>query len=147
MLDRNFIGYEFNSSEMTIPRWKITQFANAIREKNPIYYDLKAARAQGYKDLPVPPTFFTRMMYSGEKNFYATLGIDFKNLLDGGKEFRYHSQCVAGDTIIYQTRVENIIEKEGKRGKMDIVTAITRGKNKESNEKVFDVTNTLIVFH
>ncbi|MHA2280566.1 MAG: FAS1-like dehydratase domain-containing protein [Promethearchaeota archaeon] len=147
MLDRNYIGYEFEPSEMTINRWKITQFANAIRDTNPIYHDLNEAKAQGYRDLPVPPTFFTRMMYSGEKNFYNTLGIDFKKLLDGGKEFRYYTQCVAGDTIIYQTKVENIIEKEGKRGKMDIVTAVTQGKNKETNEKVFDVTNTLIVFH
>ncbi|MHA2087759.1 MAG: FAS1-like dehydratase domain-containing protein [Promethearchaeota archaeon] len=147
MLDRNFIGYKFDPSEVTIPRWKITQFANAIREKNPIYYDLIEAKAQGYEDIPVPPTYFTKMIYSGEKNFYATLGIDFKKLLDGGKEFRYYSQCVAGDTIIYQTKVENIIEKEGKRGKMDIVTSITKGKNKNSHDKVFEVINTLIVFH
>ena len=147
MLDRKFIGYEFEPSEMLVPRWKVSQFANAIREKNPIYYDLNEAKAQGYRDIPVPPTFFTKMMYSGEKNFYVTLGIDFKKLLDGGKEFRYYSQCVAGDTIIYQTKVENIIEKEGKRGKMDILTAITKGKNRDSNEKLFEVTNTLIVFH
>ena len=147
MLDRKFIGYEFEPREMLVPRWKVSQFANAIREKNPIYYDLNEAKAQGYRDIPVPPTFFTKMMYSGEKNFYVTLGIDFKKLLDGGKEFRYYSQCVAGDTIIYQTKVENIIEKEGKRGKMDILTAITKGKNRDSNEKLFEVTNTLIVFH
>ena len=83
MLDRKFIGYKFEPSEVTITRWKITQFANAIREKNPIYYNLSEAKAHGYKDLPVPPTFFTRMLYSGEKNFYATIGIDKKNLLDG----------------------------------------------------------------
>jgi len=147
MLDRNFIGYEFEPSETSITRWRITQFANSIRDTNPIYYDLSEAKAQGYKDIPVPPTFFTRMTYSGEKNFYATLGIDFKNLLDGGKEYRYYSQCVAGDTIIYQTKIKNIIEKEGKRGKMDIVTAFTQGKNKETNEKIFDAIITLIVFH
>ncbi len=147
MLDRKFIGYKFEPSEVTITRWKITQFANAIREKNPIYYNLSEAKAHGYKDLPVPPTFFTRMLYSGEKNFYATIGIDKKNLLDGGKEFRYHSQCVAGDTLTYQTKVKNIVEKEGKRGKMDIVTAITKGKNRDTNEEVFEAINTLIVFH
>lgn len=147
MLDRNFIGYEFEPSEITINRWKVTQFANAIRDSNPIYYDLNEAKNQGYKDIPVPPTFFAKMSYSGNKNFYATLGIDFEKLLDGGKEYSYHNQCVAGDTLIYQTKVENIIEKEGKRGKMDIVTAVTQGKNKETNEKVFDAIITLIVFH
>ncbi len=147
MLNRNFIGYEFEPSEVTIPSWKITQFISAIGDSNPIYYDLNEAKAQGYRDIPVPPTFFTRMNYSGEKNFYATLGIDFKNLLDGGKEYRYHTQCVAGDTLIYQTKIKNIVEKEGKRGKMDIVTAVTKGKNRETNEKVFDAIITLIVFH
>jgi len=147
MLDRKFIGYKFEPSEMTIPRWKITQFANAIRDSNPIYYDLNEAKNQGYNDIPVPPTFFTRMTYSGKENFYATLGIDFKKLLDGGREFKYYSQCVAGDTITYQTKVGNIIEKEGKRGKMDVVTAITKGKNIETNERVFDAIITLIVFH
>ena len=147
MLDRKFIGYKFEPSERTIPRWKITQFANAIRDTNPIYYDLNEAKKQGYKDIPVPPTFFTRTTYSGKKNFYATLGIDYQKLLDGGREFKYYSQCAAGDTITYQTKVENIIEKEGSRGKMDIVTAITRGKNKETNEDVFDAIITLIVFH
>lgn len=87
------------------------------------------------------------MTYSGETNFYATLGIDYKKLLDGGREIKYYSQCIAGDTIIYQTNVENIIEKEGKQGKMDIVIAITRGRNKETNEKVFDAIIILIVFH
>jgi hypothetical protein len=147
MLDRKFIGYEFEPSEMTVPRWKITQFANAIRETNPIYYDLEEAKKQGYRDIPLPPTFFARMTYSGNKNFYATIGIDFQKLLDGGREFNYYTQSVAGDTIVYQTKVENIVEKEGSRGKMDIVTAKTRGKFKYTNEPVYEAIITLVVFH
>ncbi len=147
MLDRKFISYEFAPSEMVLSRWKLTQFANAIRDFNPIYYDLNEAKNQGFKDIPVPPTFYTKMTYSGEKNFYATLGIDFKKLLDGGREFRYYSQSFAGDTLVYQTKVENIVEKEGNRGKMDILTAVYSGKNKDTDEKVFDAIITLIVFH
>lgn len=44
MLDRKFIGYEFKPSEMAILRWRISQFANAISDSNPIYYDLKEAK-------------------------------------------------------------------------------------------------------
>jgi hypothetical protein len=147
MLDRKFIGYEFEPSEYSIPRWKVTQYANAIRDFNPIYYDVQEAKNQGYRDIPLPPTFFTKMTYSGKKNFYQTIGIDYKKLLDGGREFHYYSQCVAGDTIVYQTTVKNIVEKEGKRGKMDILTALTKGNNKETNERVYDVIITLVVFH
>ncbi len=147
MLDRKFIGYEFDPSEQKISRWKISQFANAIRDENPVYYDLEEAKKQGYRDLPVPPTFFTKMTFSGEKNFFETIGIDYRKLLDGGREYKYYSQACAGDTVVFQTKVEKIVEREGKRGKMDIVTAITSGKNKESGEKIFDTIITLIVFH
>lgn len=147
MLDRKFIGYQFTPTEKVINRWEISQFANAIRDSNPIYYDINEAKKEGFKDIPVPPTFYTKMTFSGPKNFFETLGIDYRKLLDGGREFKYYSQGCAGDRIEYQTKVENIVETEGKRGKMDVVTAITQGKNKTTNEKIFDTIITLIVFH
>ena len=146
MIDCKFIGYEFSPSEITINRWRISQFANAIRDSNPIYYDINEAQKQEYKDIPTPPTFVTRMTFSDPK-FFQILGIDFRKLLDGGREIKYYSQCCAGDTIIFQTKVDKIIEKEGKRGKMDVVSVITSGKNKETGEKVFDLFINLIVFH
>jgi hypothetical protein len=146
-LDRKFIGYEFQPTEEIITRWQVAQFANAIRDFNPIYYDINEARSQGFSDIPCPPTFFTKFTFSGEKNFFETLGIDFKKLLDGGREYNYYTQCLAGDKIMYQTKVENITEKEGKRGKMDVVTAITTGNNKDTNEKIFESICTLVVFH
>jgi hypothetical protein len=139
MIDSKFIGHVFKSSEKVITRWQISQFANAIRDKNPIYYDID-------EDLPVPPTFYTTMSYS-DLNFFEFLGIDLKKLLAGSRQFKYYAQCCAGDTIIYTTRVDNIVEKQGKKGKMDILTAITTGKNKKTSETVFDHINTLIVFH
>jgi len=146
MIDRKFIGYEFTPNDMVITRWRISQFANAIRDSNPIYYDVNEAKNQGFKDIPVPTTFYTRMTFS-DNNFFSTLGIDFRKLLDGDREIKYYSQCCAGDTIIYQTKVENIVEKEGKRGKMDLITVVTSGKNKDTGEKVFDLIISLIVFH
>lgn len=146
MIDRKFIGYEFAPNETTIYRWKISQFANAIRDFNPLYYDIKYVKQKGYRDLLVPPTFYTTMTFSDQK-FFQKLEIDFRKLLDGGREFKYYSQCYAGDSIVYQTRVHNIVEKEGSRGKMDVVTAITIGKNKDTNHNIFEAVITLIVFH
>jgi len=146
MIDRKFIGYEFAPNEIRISRWKISQFANAIRDFNPLYYDIKYVQQEGYRDLLVPPTFYTTMTFS-DQNFFQKLEIDFRKLLDGGREFKYYSQCYAGDSIVYQTRVDNIVEKEGSRGKMDVVTAITTGKNKDTNHNIFDAVITLIVFH
>ncbi len=146
MIDRKYIGREFAPREQTISRWKVSQFANAIRDFNPLYYDVDEAKNQGFKDVIVPPTFFTTIALSDPK-FFTKLKIDFRKLLDGGREFKYYSQCCAGDTIIYQTRVENMVEKQGKRGPFDIITSITTGKNKETNEKVFDQIHNWVVFH
>lgn len=146
MIDRKNIGREFKPAEKKISRWKVSQFANAIRDTNPLYYDVNFAKKQGYRDLLIPPTFFTTVALS-DPRFFTKLKIDFRKLLDGGREFKYYSQCCAGDTIIYQTRVENIIEKKGKRGPFDIVSSITTAKNKETNENVFDQIHTWVVFH
>lgn len=146
LLDRKIIGYEFKSAEKTINRWKVSQFANAIRDFNPVYFDVEKAQAEGFKDLLVPPTFYTTMTFS-DPNFFSILGIDFRKLLDGGREIIYNSPYFAGDTIEYQTRVEGIDLKEGKRGKMDIIKVVTRGKLKKTGEKVFDLIISLIVFH
>ena len=149
MVDQKFLGYEFEASEYEITRWKISQFANSIRNENPIYFEIEEAKKQGYKDIPIPLTFLTRMTFSGggAEHCFSTLGIPYEKLLDGGREFKYYSQCCAGETIEYQTKVKSIEVKEGKRGKMDIVTLITIGKNKNSNEKVFDTFINLVVFH
>lgn len=146
MIDRKFIGHVFESSEKPITRWQISQFANSIGDENQIYFDVNEAKKQSYRDIPVPPTFYTTMSYS-DLNFFDFLGIDLKKLLAGSRQFKYYAQCCAGDTIIYTTRVENIIEKQGSKGKMDILTAITTGKNKTTNETIFEHINTLIIFH
>jgi len=146
MLDRKFIGYEFGVVETTIPRWKVSKFANAIKDHNPIFYDIEEAKKQGYRDIPVPPTFYATMTFSDD-DFFGTLGIDYRKLLDGGREFEYYSDCCAGDTITYQTIVESITEKEGKRGKMDIVKVVTNLKLKDSEEKILDMIINLVVFH
>ncbi len=146
MIDRKFIGHKFKLSEKKITRWQISQFANAIGDNNPLYYNIEEAKKQGYRDLPVPPTFYTTMSYS-DLTFFDFLGIDLQKLLAGSRQFKYYMQCCAGDTITYTTRVENIIEKQGSKSKMDILTAITTGKKKKTNETVFDHINTLIVFH
>ncbi len=131
---------------MSISRWRISQFANAIGDKAPIYYNVDEAKKKGYMDLPVPPTFYATMSYS-DSNFFEFLGIEMRKLLAGSREFKYYAQCCAGDIIVYTTRVESIVEKMGSKGKMDILTAVTTGKNKKTNETIFDHINSLIIFH
>src|SRR3954449_11818435 len=52
------IGMPTGKSTVTIERGPVTRFAEAVTESNPIYTNREAARAAGFEDIPVPPTYF-----------------------------------------------------------------------------------------
>ena len=57
MIDKKWIGHQLPESVLPIERSRLQFFAKAIGETDPIYTDAAAARAEGYPDLPAPPTF------------------------------------------------------------------------------------------
>jgi hypothetical protein len=57
MLDKRFIGHEFEAFTSNVEKGRLRFFANSIGETNPIYSDEDAARDAGHPALPAPPTF------------------------------------------------------------------------------------------
>ena len=56
-LDKKVIGHEFKAFTTTVEAGKVKLFCKAIGEEDPIYGDEAAAKAAGYRAVPVPPTF------------------------------------------------------------------------------------------
>ena len=56
-LDKKLIGHEFEAFSTTVEAGKVKLFCKAIGEEDPIYVDEAAAKAAGYRAVPVPPTF------------------------------------------------------------------------------------------
>ena len=59
MADKTKVGKEYPPIIWEVERGKITEFAKAIGDFDPIYQDRDTAIKQGYKDTPAPPTFLT----------------------------------------------------------------------------------------
>ncbi len=57
MIDRKHIGLELQPLTVEIEKGRLRMFAQATGQDDPIYSDEAAARAAGYRSLPVPPTF------------------------------------------------------------------------------------------
>jgi hypothetical protein len=121
MVDKSKLGLSDEPSTIPIERGKIREFARACQTANPAYVDDPAPVA--------PPTFLTTVNFwsTGATSPLAQLGIDLRRLLHGGQEYVFHGPPPrAGTELTFQTRVDKIYEKEGKRGgTMTFVETVT----------------------
>lgn len=97
-----------------IERNKIKEFAGAIGDSNPIYYSKEEAIKQGYRDIPVPPTFGTAIeMWAGLsfENLNNFLKLDLLKVLHGEQTYEYFEDICAGDVIEVKCKVIDAVTK------------------------------------
>jgi acyl dehydratase len=128
-LDPTFVGTELPATTLTVDAGRLRFFAKAIGETNPLYTDVDAAKAAGYADLPVPPTFLFAIELENPDQFgwVADQGIDPRFVLHGEQSFTYHSIAHAGDTLTATPRIVDVYSKKG--GALEFIvknTAVTR---------------------
>src|SRR3954453_17181417 len=94
---------------------KIKEYAWAVGEDNPVYFDREQARAVGFRDDAAPPMF--AVVYSGGAVGAAVLDPDgatnFAMMVHGGQEFVWGEPVVAGDTITTDVSVKDVYERGG----------------------------------
>lgn len=128
-VDTSIIGTPTGSARVTIERQVLSNFANALKDENPIYRDGTAAAAAGFAGIPAPPTFSFAMEFSGKypENQPEDTGAGVNTVLAGvigplmakgglvlhGEQgFEYHRPIVAGDVLVKEGRVADIYEKD-----------------------------------
>ena len=120
-----FIGLEFDPYTFEVEKGKIKEFATAIGDDNPIYFDELVAKEKGYDGIPIPLTFLTVVDCFGGLDFQQK--IDFLKLnplkvLHGEQKYEFVKGISAGDVLTVSGKVTDAKTKEGSTGKMDILT-------------------------
>ncbi len=114
-VDDSAKGKTFPAHEYEVGREKIREFAQAVGEDNPVYFDRRAAKDAGFRDVPAPPMF--AVVYSAGAMRPAILdpevGIDFMAMVHGGQEFVWGEPVCSGDTISTTAAVKDISERGG----------------------------------
>jgi acyl dehydratase len=109
------IGKTYEPTTYAVGREKVREFASAVGETNPLYFDVDAARAAGYADVVAPPMF--AVVYAsravGPALFDPDVGINFAMMVHGGQEFRWGPLVVAGDEITTTATVKDVSERGG----------------------------------
>lgn len=122
MANKDAVGRQGPAFEMTIERGKIREFARATGSANPRYTN--------DPDAPVPPTFLTTSTFwqpPDAASIWKDVDIDLRRLLHGGQDYVFFGPPpLAGTELTVQARIEEIYEKEGKRGgTMTFVVTVT----------------------
>lgn len=116
MLDRSIIGREFPTVSVTVERDAVRRFARAIGETNAIFFDEAAARTDGYRSVPIPPTYVFCLKHaaSSPEDVLRSLGVEGESgkLLHAEQSFEYLAPICAGDRISFCERVADVYEKK-----------------------------------
>jgi acyl dehydratase len=105
--------------ELPVERGKVREFALAVGEDNPIFYDADEARRHGFPDVVAPPTFtVTQIWQVSREERESNLGanLDYTRVLHGEQEFTYNRLPVAGEVLRGTMRISKDFTKEGRRG-------------------------------
>lgn len=99
--------------EVAIERGRLQAFARAIGETDPVYFDVDAARAAGYPDIPAAPTylFSIEMEAVPPLGWLTDLGVDLSMVLHGEQRFRYRQMLHAGEHVTVRRRVADAFIK------------------------------------
>jgi len=140
-VDRSVIGKPTAASKVTVERGAVSAFAAALTDDNPIYRDAAAARAAGFEQVPVPPTYTFGMRHAGafadEQPPDPTGGVNPMHtimgelhargalVLHGEQEFEYHRPVVVGDVLTGESRIVDVYEKDTDTATMTFIVMAT----------------------
>ncbi len=143
MADRSQIGKTGKPFKIPIEWSKVREFARAIKDPNPVYFDPEAARKE-CGGIPIPPTFLQTSAFWQDADSSPRMDFDLRRILHGEQEFEFFKPIFVGDALTGVAKVADIIEKEGGRGgKMTMMLMETEYTN-QRGEKVAVARSTLI---
>ncbi len=113
-LDSSIIGVADETMRVRIEAERLQSFAEAIGETRELYLDRSAARAAGYPDIPVPPTFHFSIGLERNRPFgmLEDRGIDMRRLLHAEQSFLFRRLAFAGEEVSVARRVSDYFEKK-----------------------------------
>jgi len=100
-LNIDLLGKHYPPQAYEVAREKIREFASAIGDDNPAYYDLDVAKALGHADLVAPPTFAVVVTRGPQLSVVEDpdLGLDFSRVVHGDQKFELARPILAGDLL------------------------------------------------
>lgn len=146
MANKAMIGREFPAVTAAIDPESVKAFARALGETEPLYLDEAAAAKGPFGAIVAPPTYpiaFMAQAMAGAASSFDELGLNFMTLVHGEQEFEYERPVKAGETLTLTARIQDVYEKEGRSGILDILVLETTATD-TTGARVFASRQTLV---
>lgn len=130
------IGYEEPPFELPVEKGKIKEFARAVLDDNPIYYDEAYAQSTPLGGIIAPPTFTMTEYHHWPRHPRTVVPLDMNLVLHGEQEFEYFAPIYAGDTLTGYSKVSEIYERSSRRGGGMLVVVVETTFYNQRGEKV-----------
>lgn len=147
MVDHSAVGRRLASVTARVELARLRFFRETLGESNPVFSDDAAAKAAGYPQIPVPPTYlFCLEMMDAEQafEFLDVLGADLSQILHGEQRFTYRAPVMVGDTLLFEPRIAGITDKKG--GAMTLAVVESRVTN-QHGVHVADCARTVVILN
>lgn len=152
---KSAIGQESDPWTYEVTTTSVRAFARGVGYTDPVYFDVNAAKAAGYRSLPAPPTYLGTPVFipgrsddtfSNPREGQPRVNHGLKNVLDGATEVDYYEDICAGDTLTGVSRVADLRVSDSKAiGKMLIVSIETRYTNQSG--KLAALLRSQVIFY
>jgi N-terminal half of MaoC dehydratase len=129
---RSVIGVESDPYPTEFTSTGIRGFARGVGYTDPVYFDVVAAQAAGYANLPAPPTYAgipvfipgkSDPTYGQPRSGGPSLQHGLPNVLDGGTTFNYQRVPVAGETLHFTSKITGLdVKSSASLGRMLVIT-------------------------
>src|ERR1700742_1206366 len=110
-----YIGMTTGQGTLVVERAPVTAFARAVQDHSPTYRNADVARAEGFDNIPVPPSFgFSLQNWGKWEELQPPADPDHRDamaevmggllakggmILHGEQSFDYHRPMVVGDVV------------------------------------------------
>lgn len=129
-LDSSVVGITGEVFVADVEARHIRQFADAIGDKNPLYWDMEYARKSTFGTIIAPPTFAIALTGDAGE---LPIKLDERRMLHGEQEFIYHRPIRLGERLYCQRKISDLYERQGKSGKMQFLVIDTEIKDKDGD--------------
>jgi acyl dehydratase len=124
-----------------VEKGAVRRFAEAIGETNPIYFDEKVARAQGFRSV-VAPMGFVMALRSSEG--LSQPPVPNRTVLLSEQQIELLQPICAGDRVLVASRIAEVSQRQGTAGPLEFVVVEDEGRTPEG-QVVFRARRSLMV--
>ena len=129
-LSENIVGMHFRYPDhYIVGREKVREYATAVKNDDPSYFEEKAAAELGHDALPAPLTFISVFGYQAQSAFFeeANIGITEMKIVQVDQVLKFLKPIHAGDKLYCDVYVDSVRQSHG----ADIIVT----KNIVTNDK------------